>query len=439
MRKRAFAACAVALVCGIALAVRAETPWDERYFPNVELTTQDGDVVQFFDDLVKDKIVVINFIYTTCPDTCPLETAHLVRVQKILGDRLGKDIFFYSITIDPDHDTIEVLKKYKEQFGARWTFLTGDEDDIVLLRKKLGLYVPEIQDDASNNHNVSMIIGNQATGRWMKRGPFENPHVLADQIGNWLDGWKSPPRGEDYADAPKLRSLPRGEQIFRTRCAPCHTLTGHEQPDALGPDLAGVTARRERAWLLEWLRAPDAMLERGDPIAVALYDRYNELTMPNMRLNEMEALDILAYLDGKPLPEGANPTPDRAPKPGATRDLVTVVDAWIREPRPGATVSAGYMTLVNPGSGDLELVGVKSDAFESIEVHEMTDIDGRMSMSAVPRLPIAAGGNIQLAPGGMHLMMMRPRRELAAGGEIELTLAFESGRDQTVSVPISNR
>ena len=276
--------------------VNAASPWGANYFPNVPLTTQEGKIVHFFDDLIKDKVVVINFIYTHCADSCPLETAQLLRVQKILGDRLGKDVFFYSITIDPEHDTPEVLKEYKERFKAHWTFLTGKESDIIQLRKKLGLYIEEIQ-DGSNNHNVSMIIGNQTTGRWMKRSPFENPHVLADQIGNWLTGWKkAPAKAANYASAPKLRSIPRGEQIYRTRCVSCHSLTGNEVADTLGPDLLGVTQKREMQWLLDWLKAPDQMLKKKDPIAMALYKKYNNLAMPNMRLNKEEALTLLDYI-----------------------------------------------------------------------------------------------------------------------------------------------
>ncbi|MCP4934224.1 MAG: c-type cytochrome, partial [bacterium] len=211
-----------------------------------------------------DKVVAVNFIYTRCPDTRPLKTAQLVQVQKILGERLGKDVYFYSISIDPSNDTPSILKEYRERFGARWTFLTGKSADIIKLRKKLGLYIEEIQ-DGSNNHNVNMIIGNQATGRWMKRSPFENPYVLADQIGNWLTGWKAPHQGQDYANAPKLRSIPRGEQIYRTRCATCHSLNGDEPKDALGPDLLAVTQRRDMQWLLNWLKAPDQMLKNKDP------------------------------------------------------------------------------------------------------------------------------------------------------------------------------
>src|SRR6476620_6972684 len=82
--------------------------WGANYFPNVILTTQDGTKVHFYDDVIKGKIVVIDLIYTHCVDACPLETARLAQVQKMLGDRVGKDIFFYSIRIDPHRDTPKV-------------------------------------------------------------------------------------------------------------------------------------------------------------------------------------------------------------------------------------------------------------------------------------------------------------------------------------------
>jgi len=134
------------------------SPWGKDYFPNTILTDQDGKKVRFFEDLIKDKIVVINFIYTSCPDTCPLETAQLVKVQEILGDRLGRDIFFYSISLDPEIDTPPVLKEYREKFNAKWTFLTGGQADVWELQKKLGLFLEEIK-EGLEKHNVNMIIG----------------------------------------------------------------------------------------------------------------------------------------------------------------------------------------------------------------------------------------------------------------------------------------
>src|SRR5216684_4426607 len=141
--------------------VFADSRWGANYFPNVELTTQDGKTVHFYDDLIKGKIVAIDLIYTSCQYSCPLETARLAQVQKILGDRVGKDIFFYSITIDPEHDTPRVLKAYMEKFhvGPGWTFLTGKKEDIDFLSKRLGLYSdPSVNADG---HLPHLLIGNE--------------------------------------------------------------------------------------------------------------------------------------------------------------------------------------------------------------------------------------------------------------------------------------
>ncbi|HYO13112.1 MAG TPA: SCO family protein, partial [Thermoanaerobaculia bacterium] len=155
--------------------------WGASYFPNVPLIAHDGQRVRFFDDLIKDKVVLLNFIYTTCPDACPMETARLLEVQRILGDRVGKDVFFYSITIDPDHDTQPVLAEFAENWGIPkgWTFLTGSKEDITLIRKKLGVPIQDVQSQDFKDHDLSLVMGNQGTGRWMKRSPFENPYVLA--------------------------------------------------------------------------------------------------------------------------------------------------------------------------------------------------------------------------------------------------------------------
>ena len=436
MRRYSRVAAFALFVTGIFSSFSVAARWGADYFPNVPLVTHEGETVHFFDDLIKDRIVAINFIYTRCPDTCPLETAQLVRVQNILGDRVGKDVFIYSISVDPENDTPPVLKEYRERFKANWTFLTGKDADIVKLRKKLGLYIAEIQSEDSNNHNVNMIIGNQATGRWMKRSPFENPYVLADQLGNWLDGWKSPPRGDDYANAPELRSIPRGEQIFRTRCATCHTVTGKELADALGPDLLGVTQKREPQWLLDWLKAPDQMLKKKDPIA-----------MPNMRLHKEEALALLDYIENEtqriagkiepiipenPVTAAFTVSPD---KPEG--DIVAIMNAWVREAHAGAKMNAGYMTLVNVGSEEVSLVKVESEAFESIEVHEMVRVDGFMKMREVTDMVVPAQGQIQFEPGGKHLMMMGPREHLITGQKIDMTLTFKSGEKQTVSVKVA--
>ncbi len=278
--------------------------WGADYFPNVPLVTHEGNTVRFFDDVIKDKVVVINFIYTRCPDACPLETARLREVQKILGDRVGHDVFMYTITIDPEYDTQEVLKHYAEKFevGPGWLFMTGKKADIILLRKKLGLYSEEDESGTLSTHTLSLIIGNQKTGQWMKASPFENPYILATQVGSWLHNWKLPPKTKrDYASAPEVRNISKGESLFRTRCSACHTIGMEDVPGSkkqdLGPDLLNVTERRDRLWLIRWMAEPDKMLEEKDPLAMAMLEAYNNVPMPNLRLNEAEIQALLTYIE----------------------------------------------------------------------------------------------------------------------------------------------
>ncbi|MEN5239410.1 SCO family protein [Pseudomonas sp. TWI923] len=279
-----------------------DTPWGANYFPNIPLLTQDGKQVRFFDDLIKDKVVAINFIFTGCGDSCPVETARLRQVQKLLGERVGQDIFFYSISIDPYNDTPTTLKRYAEKFaiGPGWTLLTGEAADIEQLRRSLGLYIEGLENGRSKDHNLSLIIGNQSTGRWMKASPFESPYILADRLANSLHNWKTASaQNLDYTQAPAIRPPSAGEQLFRTRCSSCHTVGEAERgaTGGIGPDLLGVTRQRDEAWLKRWLMVPDQMLAEKDPLAMLLYHQYNQLAMPNMRLGETEVTALLAYLE----------------------------------------------------------------------------------------------------------------------------------------------
>jgi protein SCO1/2 len=269
--------------------------WGANYFPNVTLTTQDGTKVRFYDDLLKGKSVAINVIYTQCKDECPLETARMVQVQKLLGERMGKDIFFYSISIDPEHDTPEVLKAYAEKFGVGlgWTFLSGNAEDINLVTKKLGL---SRNSDAANKdgHTASLMVGSEPTGQWMRNSAVDNPQFLADTIGTFL-GWRDMKLGKNYAEARPL-TVDKGQYLFQSRCTACHTIG---RGDKLGPDLLGVSARRNRAWLTRYLAEPETMLAEGDPIASVLFEKYQTVRMPNLRLGGEDISALLSYLEAQ--------------------------------------------------------------------------------------------------------------------------------------------
>jgi protein SCO1/2 len=269
-------------------------PWGADYFPNVPLITQDGTTVRLYDDLLKGKKVAINLIYTSCKDECPLETARLVQVQQLLGDRVGKDFFFYSISIDPQRDTPAVLKAYAEKFhvGPGWLFLTGKEDDIKVVAKKLGL---SRRGDvlSRDGHRPSLMIGDEAGGQWMRNSAVDNPQFLAATIGNFF-GWTSRHPVKSYAEVASSRMPDKREYLFESRCGACHTIGNG---DRVGPDLAGVTARRDRAWLSRYLAEPDRMQAEGDPIATALFAKYKNVPMPNLRLSGIEIAALLSYLE----------------------------------------------------------------------------------------------------------------------------------------------
>ena len=267
---------------------------DSSHFPNVELVTQDGKKVHFYDDLIKGKIVAIDLIYTTCQYSCPLETARLAQVQKKLGDRVGKDIFFYSISIDPEHDTPEVLRAYMKQFhvGPGWTFLTGKKEDIIFLGKRLGLYTtPSVNADG---HIAHLLIGNEAIGQWVRSSALDNPSFQARMIGDFLDvKHDSPPEQAGSVDGSPLKNFDRGKYLFGRDCIACHTI-GHG--DKIGPDLLGVIHVRSRQWLTQIIQHPDQLLEEKDPIATALLKKYN-VRMPNTYVSDIEAGYLIRYIE----------------------------------------------------------------------------------------------------------------------------------------------
>jgi protein SCO1/2 len=290
---------AVAMAAAFGSAeVRADDrrPGADR-FPNVTFITQYGKPVRLYDDLIKGKTVVINLIYTTCQYACPLETAKLAQVQRLLGDRMGRDIFFLSITIDPEHDTPAVLKEYADKYhaGPGWLFLTGKKEEIELVSKTLGLYTPPDPARNPDGHMPYLLVGNEATGQWMRNSALDNPAFMARTIGDWLNSWQAPRREAQtsYADAPRF-ALTHGEYKFATHCAACHTIG---RGDLIGPDLRGVAAARDRAWLARFIVEPDKMLREGDARAVALRAKYKQVRMPNLNLTKQDAAAIIEYLD----------------------------------------------------------------------------------------------------------------------------------------------
>ena len=136
-----------------------------EYFTDVELVDQNGVRHHLYSDLLQGKVVVINAMFTSCANSCPAMAARLAKMQRFLGDRLGKDVHILSISVDPENDTPERLHTFAETFGARpgWYLLSGEKENVALALKKLGQYV-----DEPDTHQSVMIMGNEPTGLWKK-------------------------------------------------------------------------------------------------------------------------------------------------------------------------------------------------------------------------------------------------------------------------------
>jgi protein SCO1 len=190
MNRRAFflAGAAAALVpLAPRSAAAAWRPEKSRmpYYTNLELTTHEGRTVRFYDDLVKGKTVVFNFIYTSCADICPGMTQNLVEVQSMLGGRVGRDIFFYSLTLEPERDTPERLKAYAETFGVGpgWLFLTGAPGNLESLRRRLGFVDPEPELDADPDQHTGILrFGNEPIDRWSAVPALSDPEFIVEAI-----------------------------------------------------------------------------------------------------------------------------------------------------------------------------------------------------------------------------------------------------------------
>lgn len=153
--------------------------------PDVEVLDQSGKTIHFYSDLIKGKTVAINFIFTTCTTICPPLAATFARVQKELGDKVGREVYFISISVDPLTDTPERLQAWGDKFkaGPGWTFVTGNKQEISQLLNALGAAVARRED-----HSPTVIVGNDLKGVWTRTYGLAKPSQLIGLILNVIDG-----------------------------------------------------------------------------------------------------------------------------------------------------------------------------------------------------------------------------------------------------------
>jgi len=162
----------------------AEPSPAHKYFGDVKLVNQDGQEMRLYSDLLKERTVVIDAMFTSCTGACPVMSATFAKLQEHLGDRLGKDVYMISISVDPVNDTPAKLKEYAARFRARpgWYFLTGSKENVDAALRKLGQWV-----ESREAHQNLFLIGNDRTGLWKKALGLARPEeifTIVDSVVN---------------------------------------------------------------------------------------------------------------------------------------------------------------------------------------------------------------------------------------------------------------
>ena len=143
---------------------KAQDEKNRQFFTDLKVITHEGDELRFYSDILKDKLVVISFFYTNCPTAQPVLVTFF-KLQKRLENRLGREILLLTLSVDPEKDTLEVVREYARKFNPKkgWLFVTGSESNMAVINRKLGntLRLPE-------GHLRLFLLGNLKTGHWMK-------------------------------------------------------------------------------------------------------------------------------------------------------------------------------------------------------------------------------------------------------------------------------
>lgn len=164
-----------------------------RYFPNVVVHTHDGQKALFYQDLLRGKTVLINCISVKNEAHYPV-MANLVKVQKLLGERLGREVFMYSIAVDSENDTPRALREFAERHGVRsgWRFLFAKPQDVELLRSRL--FAHDAQEHGAaplRDCSIGLLrYGNEAVGLWGSVPAKSEPEWIVKRL-SWVE--KRPP------------------------------------------------------------------------------------------------------------------------------------------------------------------------------------------------------------------------------------------------------
>ncbi len=166
---------------GNATADKADAEAKARdYFSNVELVDQNGERLKFYDEVLKDNVVVISFIFTNCQSACPLMTRNLTMIRDMLREDERRAIRFISISIDPLRDTPSAMKEFAQKHDADidgWLWLTGQPDDVNYITKRLGSYT-----DDPEMHTTTLLAANVPNAHWTKIEPNVPPNGVVARL-----------------------------------------------------------------------------------------------------------------------------------------------------------------------------------------------------------------------------------------------------------------
>lgn len=180
---------AVLAACWLGLAAPAQAKGTDPeaearardYFSNLEVITQDGKRMRFYDDVLSGKVVVLNFIFTNCQGACPMMTRNLSLVRDMLGEgALGRDIHFVSISLDPLRDTPAAMKAFAETHDADqpgWLFLTGQPENLEHIVSVLGQHTDDLE-----VHSTLLLAANVRTAHWTKIPPTVPPNGVVERL-----------------------------------------------------------------------------------------------------------------------------------------------------------------------------------------------------------------------------------------------------------------
>ena len=170
------------------LSSKARQRIQRQHLPNIPLITHEGKRVLFYDDLVKNKKVSMNFFYTNCDEVCPLVMANLAKVQRLLGNHVGRDFQMYSFTLKPEEDSVEDIRNHRQSLGARpgWTFLTGKPQDLETLRAAIGFKYPDPAIDKDKTQHIGNIrYGNEPLMLWSACPGMAHAEWIAETL-KWM-------------------------------------------------------------------------------------------------------------------------------------------------------------------------------------------------------------------------------------------------------------